>query len=122
LRSPRRIALVGPNGDDPYAVLGCYSFPLHVGIHHPDFGAGISLPTLLESLRAEFPDAEIDYVPGTSVSGGERDFAAALAAVRRADVAVVALGDRAGLFGRGTSGEGCDAADLTLPGAQQDLL
>ncbi|HET6301085.1 glycoside hydrolase family 3 C-terminal domain-containing protein, partial [Microbacterium sp.] len=34
----------------------------------------------------------------------------------------VALGDRAGLFGRGTSGEGCDAADLSLPGAQQDLL
>ena len=26
------------------------------------------------------------------------------------------LGDRAGLFGRGTSGEGCDAADLRLPG------
>ena len=37
----------------------------------------------------------------------------------RADVVVLALGDRAGLFGRGTSGEGCDAADLALPGAQQ---
>lgn len=122
LRSPKRIALVGPNGDDPYAVLGCYSFPLHVGIHHPEFGDGIELPTLLESLRAEFPDAEITYVRGTSVDGGERDFDEALDAVRAADVAIVALGDRAGLFGRGTSGEGCDAADLSLPGAQQDLL
>jgi beta-xylosidase len=122
LRSPKRIALVGPNGDDPYAVLGCYSFPLHVGIHHPEFGDGIELPTLLESLRAEFPDAEITYVQGTSVDGGERDFDEALDAVRAADVAIVALGDRAGLFGRGTSGEGCDAADLSLPGAQQDLL
>jgi beta-xylosidase len=32
------------------------------------------------------------------------------------------LGDKAGLFGRGTSGEGCDAADLRLPGLQQELL
>lgn len=122
LRGPRRIALVGPNGDDPYATLGAYSFPLHVGIHHPDVDPGIALPTLLESLRAEFPEAEVTYVPGTSIDGGERDFDAALAAVRAADVAIVALGDRAGLFGRGTSGEGCDAADLTLPGAQQELL
>ncbi len=32
------------------------------------------------------------------------------------------LGDRAGLFGRGTSGEGCDATDLRLPGRQEELL
>jgi beta-glucosidase len=32
------------------------------------------------------------------------------------------LGDQAGLFGRGTSGEGCDAADLRLPGRQEELL
>ena len=31
-------------------------------------------------------------------------------------------GDRAALFGRGTSGEGCDAADLSLPGVQGQLL
>ncbi|MGV9195265.1 beta-glucosidase [Microbacterium sp. MC2] len=122
LREPRRIAVIGPNGDDPFAVLGCYSFPLHVGIHHPDFGAGIALPTLLESVRTEFPDAEVTYVQGTSVDGGERDFDEARAAAQAADVVVLALGDRAGLFGRGTSGEGCDAADLSLPGAQQDLL
>jgi beta-xylosidase len=35
---------------------------------------------------------------------------------------VLALGDRAGLFGRGTSGEGCDAESLALPGVQQALL
>jgi beta-xylosidase len=37
-------------------------------------------------------------------------------------VVVVALGDQAGLFGRGTSGEGCDAPDLQLPGVQGQLL
>ncbi len=35
---------------------------------------------------------------------------------------VLAVGDRAGMFGRGTSGEGCDAADLRLPGVQADLV
>ena len=44
--------------------------------------------------------------------------AAAVAAAVEADVCVVALGDLAGLFGRGTSGEGCDAPDLRLPGRQ----
>ena len=121
--APRRIALIGPTGDDPLAVLGCYSFPLHVGQHHPEFGFGIELPTLLDSLRVEFPGATLEFVPGTSISGGETDdFAAAVSAASAADVAIVALGDRAGLFGRGTSGEGCDAASLDLPGAQQALL
>ena len=37
-------------------------------------------------------------------------------------LAVLVLGDDAGLFGRGSSGEGSDATDLRLPGVQQDLL
>ena len=49
-------------------------------------------------------------------------FADAVALAASADVVVLALGDRAGLFGRGTSGEGCDAETLDLPGAQEALL
>ncbi|UOQ90011.1 glycoside hydrolase family 3 C-terminal domain-containing protein [Agromyces endophyticus] len=121
--APARIAVIGPNGDDRFAVLGCYSFPAHVGVHHPASGDGIALPTLLESLRAEFPGTEIDHVLGTSVDGGETDgIAEAVAAASAADLVVLALGDRAGLFGRGTSGEGCDAESLALPGAQGALL
>ncbi len=121
-KAPRRIALIGPNAADPYAVLGCYSFPSHVGVRHPEVPIGLELPTLLDALAAEFPGTEIEHVVGTSVDGGETDFSAARAAASAADVVVLALGDRAGLFGRGTSGEGCDAADLSLPGAQQQLL
>lgn len=123
LAAPRRILVVGPTAGDQFAVLGCYSFPAHVGVKHPDSPTGIVLPTLLESLAAEFPDAKIEYRVGTTIDGGETDeIAAAAAAARRADIVVVALGDRAGLFGRGTSGEGCDSESLRLPGAQQDLL
>ncbi|HEU5265306.1 MAG TPA: glycoside hydrolase family 3 C-terminal domain-containing protein, partial [Jatrophihabitans sp.] len=38
------------------------------------------------------------------------------------EVCVAVLGDKAGLFGGGTSGEGCDATDLRLPGRQEELL
>ena len=123
LAAPRRIALLGPNADDPYAVLGCYSFPSHVGVHHPEIAAGIELPTLLDALRLEFPSSEIVHLRGTSIDGGELDgITAAVEAAQGADVAILALGDRAGLFGRGTSGEGCDVTSLALPGAQQALL
>ncbi|MFF4154407.1 glycoside hydrolase family 3 N-terminal domain-containing protein [Streptomyces sp. NPDC001651] len=123
LDRPRRIALIGPNADEPVAVLGCYSFPQHIGVRHPGTPLGIDLPTLRDTLAAEFPEAEITYARGTGVDDGDLtglDEAARLA--RDADVTVVVLGDRAGLFGRGTSGEGCDADSLALPGAQQQLL
>jgi hypothetical protein len=45
-----------------------------------------------------------------------------VAAARDADVCVAMVGDLAGLFGHGTSGEGCDAEDLHLPGVQEALL
>ena len=123
LAAPGRIAVVGPNADNPMAFLGCYSFPAHVGVQHPEVAAGIDLPTVAASLRAEFPDSEITVAQGCSVDGPETDgFAPALAAARDADVAVAVLGDRSGLFGRGTSGEGCDAESLLLPGVQQQFL
>ncbi|MFI8949607.1 glycoside hydrolase family 3 N-terminal domain-containing protein [Streptomyces sp. NPDC053750] len=123
LDRPRRIALVGPNADEPTAVLGCYSFPQHIGVHHPGIPVGIALPTLRETLAAEFPEAEITVVRGTGVDDGDVfGIPEAVRAARDADVVVAVLGDRAGLFGRGTSGEGCDAESLALPGAQQQLL
>jgi beta-glucosidase len=47
---------------------------------------------------------------------------AAAAAAKAADVAVVCVGDLAGLFQTGTVGEGSDADSLDLPGVQQQLL
>lgn len=121
--APRRIALIGPNSEAPTAVLGCYAFPVHVGGQHPDVPVGIGLPTLREALVAEFPGAEVVVARGTGIDdGGTEGFAEALDIARGADIVVAALGDRAGLFGRGTSGEGCDAESLVLPGAQSRLL
>jgi len=118
-----RIAVVGPRAADALAMLGCYSFPSHVGVHHPEVSMGIDIPTVLESLRVELPDAKVTFAEGCDVSGPDTTgFEEAVARASEADVCVAVLGDRAGLFGRGTSGEGCDVADLQLPGVQADLL
>ncbi|MBX6357668.1 MAG: glycoside hydrolase family 3 C-terminal domain-containing protein [Micromonosporaceae bacterium] len=121
LATDRRVALVGPVADDPMAMLGCYSFPLHVGVQHPEHGIGVEIPSLREALGRLCP--QLTYQPGCTVTGGDTSgIAAAAAAAADADVCVLAVGDRAGLFGRGTSGEGCDAADLSLPGVQPELV
>ncbi|WP_150308650.1 beta-xylosidase/alpha-l-arabinosidase [Planctomonas psychrotolerans] len=119
----RRIAVLGPNAHDALNLLGCYSFPGHVGTLHPELPIGIEIRTVLEAIRAEYPDAEVSFVQGVSVDGHDvSGIAEAVAAAEEADLAVVVLGDRPGLFGRGTSGEGCDASSLELPGRQWELL
>ena len=118
-----RVLVVGPTADDPLTQLGCYSFPSHVGVQHPDAAGGIAIPTILDGLRAEYPEARVDYLPGVSVDGtGTEGIAPAVAAARDAEYVIVCVGDRSGLFGRGTSGEGCDAVDMSLPGRQSELL
>ncbi|MEV0638826.1 glycoside hydrolase family 3 N-terminal domain-containing protein [Streptomyces sp. NPDC050619] len=118
-----RIAVVGPRAADALAMLGCYSFPSHVLTHHPEVPMGVEIPTLLDSLRAELPDAKVTFAEGCGVSDPDTSgIEEAVARTAEADVCVAVLGDRAGLFGRGTSGEGCDATDLRLPGAQGELL
>ncbi|TMR97484.1 glycosyl hydrolase [Nonomuraea basaltis] len=120
---PRRVAVVGPCADDPRTFMGCYAFPNHVLPRHPGLGLGVEAPSLLDALRAELPDTELVHERGCDVQGDDRSgFAAAAEAARAADLCVVAVGDLAGLFGHGTSGEGCDADDLRLPGVQEELL
>ncbi|UQS26510.1 glycoside hydrolase family 3 C-terminal domain-containing protein [Amycolatopsis thermalba] len=119
----KRIAVVGPCADDPLAFMGCYSYPNHVLPRYPGHGIGVAAPSLLESLRAELPDAVITSAAGCPIRDEDRSgFAEAVEAARDADVCIAVVGDRAGLFGEGTSGEGCDAPDLRLPGVQDELL
>jgi beta-xylosidase len=123
LRPEANIAVVGPLADDPLAFFGCYSMPRHLGGRYPQAAEGPPAATVLAALRAELPGATISYAPGCAVrDAGRSGFAHAAAHAREADVVVAVLGDEAGLFGRGTSGEGCDVADLRLPGVQEELL
>ncbi|WP_265521765.1 glycoside hydrolase family 3 N-terminal domain-containing protein [Oerskovia flava] len=139
--APRRIAVVGPNADRPEALLGCYSFVNHVLAHHPGVPMGLEIPSVLEALRSAVADLtgtdgsgpegygtdgpvpEVVHAEGCAVEGDDTSgFAAAVEAVAGSDVAVVVVGDQAGLFGRGTVGEGNDVESLELPGVQRRLV
>jgi beta-glucosidase len=121
--APRRVAVVGPCAADPHVLMGCYAFPNHLLPRYPDLGLGVEVPTVVDALRAELPGVDVVHQQGCQVQGADRSgFGAALAAARDADLCVAVVGDLAGLFGHGSSGEGCDAEDLRFPGVQADLL
>ncbi|NKY24032.1 glycosyl hydrolase [Cellulomonas denverensis] len=117
----RKVAVIGPNADRAEALMGCYAFANHVLPSHPEVPMGIEVPTVAEALRAAGLDLTV--VAGCAVEGEDTSgFAEAVDAARAAEVAVVVVGDQAGLFGRGTVGEGNDAESLDLPGVQRRLV
>jgi len=143
----QRIALIGPTADDPLALLCGYSFPVHLILNDAGESAG-QVVTPRAALEKAFP-GRVDYARGCFVIE-ERKYGspvfpgdveksttleqkspvshrtdlipAAVECARGADVAVVCVGDLAGLFQTGTVGEGSDADSLDLPGVQQQLL
>lgn len=146
LAPTQKVALIGPTADDPLAMLGDYSFPVHVimtdtqesadGIVTPRAGfQALQQPmtyaqgcAILDQRRAGAPVFPGDVDDATSLAQAEalstrRDLIPeAVAAARAADVAVLCLGDLSGIFQTGTVGEGSDVDSLALPGVQQELL
>ncbi len=117
------IALIGPCAGDVNTFFGCYSFPNHVLPSFPDLGNGIVATSLHDALVAELPQANVIHRPGCTVTGADTTaISDAAKAAAEASLAIIAVGDRSGLFGHGTSGEGCDVADLALPGVQNKLV
>jgi len=145
----QKIAVLGPTADDPLALLAGYSFPVHLIVSGEQSVASITTP--LQALRAMLGEANVVYQKGCSIieerragapvfpgdvgldtrAPNARDelistdtsrIATAAAAAREADVAIVFVGDLAGLFQSGTVGEGSDTDSLALPGVQQALV
>ena len=120
-----RVAVIGPLADDPLAFFGCYTMPRHLG-HQAWFdrgsgSAGVEVATVLAALRAELPG--VSHARGCDVATADRSgFAEAVTTARSSELVVAVVGDEAGLWGHGTSGEGCDVTDLSLPGVQRELL
>jgi beta-glucosidase len=144
----QRIALVGPTADDPLALLCGYSFPVHLILNDagepasqvvtpkaaferafgPDRVAYATGCFIIEERKYGCPVFPGDVEKSTSldqkspVSARTDLIPAAVACAKAADLAVVCVGDLAGLFQTGTVGEGSDADSLELPGVQQQLL
>lgn len=144
----QKVAVIGPTADDPLSMLCGYSFPVHLIISGKDAAAaGVVTPRaaleralgkervayakgchILEKREAGAPvfPGDVDLgakLERTSPVSTSRDLIPeAVACAKGADVAVVCVGDLAGLFQTGTIGEGSDADSLDLPGVQQELV
>lgn len=143
-----RIAVIGPTANDPMAHLSGYSFPVHV-ILQGSQETITRVQTPLEGLKTVYGHECVTYAQGCTIlderktgapvfpgdvrnQAGEKPVSPvstrtdlineAVAAAAIADVAIVCVGDLAGLFQTGTVGEGSDTDSLSLPGVQQHLL
>lgn len=118
--SVRRIAVLGPQADDTVAQLGDWSFGsgqagLNTGGHPRE-----RVSTLLDGIRerAGLAGISVEHAKGCEVlSSDTSGIAEAVELAKRADVAVVAVGDVIDLIG-----EERDRSDLDLTGAQMPLL
>ena len=127
----KRVAVIGPNADNIYNMLGDYTAPQAEG----------EVVTLLQGIRNKVPNAQVDYVKGCAIRDMSwEEIDKAMAAARNADVVIVALGGSSARDFKTSyketgaadasaktvsdmeSGEGFDRASLSLMGYQEQLL
>lgn len=105
----RSIAVIGPNASDERNQLGDYTSKVILQ----------EVVTVLKGIKAKVsPSTEVVYVKACDVRGqGLNQIQEAQEAARKAQVAVVVVGEA-----RNTDGEGRDVASLDLSGMQEDLI
>ena len=131
LKKDVRVAVVGPNADNRYNMLGDYTAP------QPDE----KVKTVLDGVRAKLPEGQVEYVKGCAIRDtSSNDISEAVEAARRADVVVAVVGGSSARdfkteykeTGAAVTdsktvsdmecGEGFDRATLDLLGMQSHLL
>ena len=131
LKKDVRVAVVGPNADNRYNMLGDYTAP------QPDE----KVKTVLDGVRAKLPEGKVEYVKGCAIRDtSSNDISEAVEAARRADVVVAVVGGSSARdfkteykeTGAAVTdsktvsdmecGEGFDRATLDLLGMQSRLL
>lgn len=106
-RGVRRIAVIGPLGDDAGEIGGPW----------PAAGKPKDTVTVAAGIRSVVPEARVEVVRGGAVDAvSPSEIEMAVAAARAADAVVLVLGERAL-----QSGEAASRTDLGLPGGQLGL-
>ncbi|MEM6283789.1 MAG: glycoside hydrolase family 3 N-terminal domain-containing protein [Chloroflexota bacterium] len=140
----RTVAVIGPNADSTRNLFGDYAYPAHIETliemtqqaddtnvfdmpipdkvtDVDDFIEAVSVRAAIEQVLDK--EGQIRYARGCDVNSDDRSgFVQAVQAASGADVAVLVVGDKAGLTDECTSGEARDRAQLGLPGVQADLV
>jgi beta-glucosidase-like glycosyl hydrolase len=146
-----KVAVIGPTADDQLAMFSGYSFPVHLivanmqqervqyaktplqalterfGSNNVRYAKGCDILTQRKAQAPVFPgDVDSDVAAGSKrtspISRSISRIQDAADCARQSDVAIVFVGDLAGLFQTGTVGEGSDTDSLQLPGVQEELL
>ena len=126
LKPSQKLALIGPQAESVYHLLGDYTSPRKKG----------EMNTIKEEMELRFD--KVTVAEGYKFNGSKEGFAEALDAARDADVTVLLMGgssvrdfsttyNNAGtVISCGETfmdcGEGCDVSSLDLPGSQVELL
>jgi len=104
-----RIALIGPQSEDPPSMLGSWA----------GLGRGEDVVSFRGALAKRVGEQNLIHHKGVGFTdGSDEDLAAAVAAAGKADVVILALGESGGAM----TGEATSRANLGLPGRQQELL
>lgn len=131
LSKAMRVAVIGPNADNRYNLLGDYTAPQEDG----------NVKTILDGIKTKLPASNIEYVKGCAVRDTlNSNIAEAVEAAKRSDVIVVAVGGSSARDFKTTykdtgaaisdskslndmdCGEGFDRATISLLGHQNKLL
>ena len=126
-----KVALIGPNADNRYNMLGDYTAPQEEE----------NVKTVLDGIRAKLSSSQVEYVKGCSIRDTvTSDIEQAVAAAQRSEVVIAVVGGSsardfktsyketgAAIADEKTisdmeCGEGFDRATLSLLGKQQELL
>ena len=107
----KRLLVVGPSADSRANLCGGWTLAWQ---GRPEAAYPKDVPTLVEALRREYPQATVETLPYRDAAGKSL-LPSISAAARRADAVVLALGERPYTEGLGNT------SDLTLPDDQQAL-
>jgi beta-xylosidase len=146
-----KVAVIGPTANDQLAMFSGYSFPVHLIIANMHEERVQYAKTPLAALIERFGESNVRYAKGcdifterslgapvypgdvdsdtpadlertSRISQDRSQIQEAVVCARGSDVAIVFVGDLAGLFQTGTVGEGSDTDTLQLPGMQEELV
>lgn len=105
----QNVALIGPLADDPANMLGSWG----------GLSKGEDVISFHAAMVKHLGQEHVLYAKGAGIlDGTDNDLNAAIEAAKKADVAILALGEDAGEM----TGEATSRAHLGLPGRQQELL
>lgn len=139
-KDTQSIALIGPNADSLRNLMGDYSYPAHIEALaetsaltvfetvQPDkinlVEQSVDMISVRQGIQAKIAaGVQLTCAQGCGILDSDTSgFDEAVQLAREADVAVLVMGDKAGLTSDCTTGESRDRAKLGLPGVQEALV